>query len=137
MMREGWLLVRRELGTGAVKYLISNAPADADTDCLVRLDAKSCLGMHQFQVRMWCARHHHMALVMLSYVLAKTMWRLCRGTLPLMSQNDVVFVAVEVRLRPARMRRTGCWLCCGEGMGGEGEAWSGNPLIIMLILRHS
>lgn len=67
VMREGWLLARREFGTGAVKYLVSNAPADADTDHLVRLaarrhfvergfrNAKSCLGMHQFQVRMWLA----------------------------------------------------------------------------------
>lgn len=112
VMREGWLLARRELGSRAVKYLVSNAPADADTDRLVRLaarrhfvergfqNAKSCLGMHQFQVRTWRAWHHHIALVMLAYVLAETVRRLCRDTLPLMSLNDVVFVAVQVRMPP-------------------------------------
>ena len=59
-------------------------------------NAKSRLGMHQFQVRMWCAWHHHMALVMLAYVLAETVRRRYRDALSLMSLNDVVLVAIQV-----------------------------------------
>lgn len=60
----------------------------------------SCLGMHQFQIRIWCAWHHHIALVMLAYVLAETVRRRCRDALPLTCLNDVVFVAVQTHIRP-------------------------------------
>ena len=49
---------------------------------------------------MWHTWHHHMALVMLAYVLAEMVRRLCQDALPLMSFNDVVFVAVQVRMPP-------------------------------------
>ena len=49
---------------------------------------------------MWHTWHHHMALVMLAYVLAEMVRRLCQDALPLMSLNDVVFVAVQVRMPP-------------------------------------
>jgi SRSO17 transposase len=73
------LFVRREVGRpDTVKFSLSNAPATASLKRLARMqgmrfwieqafrEAKSCLGMAQYQVRKWRSWHHHMALVMLA-----------------------------------------------------------------------
>ena len=63
-------------------------------------NANSRLGMHQFQVRIWHAWHHHMALIMLAHVLAGAVRRRFADTLLMMNFNDVVLVTVLARGRP-------------------------------------
>ena len=73
------LIVRREINSpGTVKYSLSNAPEPTDVLKLVQMqaqrfwierafqDAKSHIGMAQYQARQWQSWHRHMALVMMA-----------------------------------------------------------------------
>ena len=73
------LIVRREVDSpGTQKYSLSNAPADTSVVKLARMqaqrywierafqDAKSHIGMAQYQARKWQSWHRHMALVMMA-----------------------------------------------------------------------
>jgi hypothetical protein len=73
------LIVRRELGKqGSIKFSLTNAATNTTPERLAFLqgqryfversfqDAKSYLGMGQYQVRSWQSWHHHMALVMMA-----------------------------------------------------------------------
>lgn len=139
--RVGRLLVCWEIVIGAVKCLASNASADTDTDrpfwlasrrhFVERglLNAQSCLGMHQFQIRMWCAWYHHMALVVSALALSDTMRRRFTDALPLMSFNNVAFDAVHLRGRPdpgTEDMLPWLLLCYDEDMRRECEVWSGS-----------
>ena len=73
------LIVRREIDSpGTIKYCLSNAPEKTSLIKLVQMqaqrfwverafqDAKSHVGMAQYQARQWQSWHRHMALVMLT-----------------------------------------------------------------------
>jgi SRSO17 transposase len=73
------LIVRREVNSpGTVKYSLSNAPAQTSAAKLTKMqaqrfwierafqDAKSHVGMAQYQARQWQSWHRHMALVMMA-----------------------------------------------------------------------
>lgn len=73
------LIVRREVNSpGTLKYSLSNAPAQTSATKLTKMqaqrfrierafqDAKSHVGMAQYQVRQWPSWHRHMALVMMA-----------------------------------------------------------------------
>jgi len=76
---EVWLVLRRNLVTGALKTYLSNAPADTPLATLVRLsgmrwpietcfeDGKQYLGMGDYEVRGWRGWHHHMTLCILAH----------------------------------------------------------------------
>jgi SRSO17 transposase len=76
-----WLLVRRSLDpTPEVKYYISNADASTPLGVLAEVactrhavedyfeDAKSYLGMAQYETRSWVGWHHHMSLVSMAHL---------------------------------------------------------------------
>src|SRR3954447_3607464 len=76
-----WLLVRRSLEeTPEVKYYVSNAEASTPLGVLARVactrheveeyfeDAKSYLGMSQYETRSWVGWHHHMSLVGMAHL---------------------------------------------------------------------
>jgi len=76
-----WLLVRRSLDpTPEVKYYISNADASTPLGMLAEVactrhavedyfeDAKSYLGMAQYETRSWVGWHHHMSLVAMAHL---------------------------------------------------------------------
>jgi SRSO17 transposase len=76
-----WLLVRRSLDpTPEVKYYISNADASTPLKVLAGVactrhavedyfeDAKSYLGMAQYETRSWVGWHHHMSLVAMAHL---------------------------------------------------------------------
>jgi SRSO17 transposase len=95
-------------------YALSNAPAGADErrllgDALERnvvernfRDAKSEVGMADYQTRSWVAWHHHMALVMLAmlFLLNEKMHRSAPEGAPALTSGDITF-AME-RLLPQR-----------------------------------
>jgi SRSO17 transposase len=76
-----WLLMRRSLEpTPEVKYYISNADASTPLGVLAGVactrhavedyfeDAKSYLGMAQYETRSWVGWHHHMSLVAMAHL---------------------------------------------------------------------
>ncbi len=76
-----WLLARRSLEpTPEVKYYVSNADASTPPEVLARVactrhkvedffeDAKSYLGMAQYETRSWVGWHHHMSLVAMAHL---------------------------------------------------------------------
>jgi SRSO17 transposase len=76
-----WLLVRRTLEPiPEVKYYISNADASTLLEVLAQVgctrhkvedffeDAKSYLGMAQYETRSWIGWHHHMSLVAMAHL---------------------------------------------------------------------
>ncbi len=74
-----WLVLRRNIDTGEVKFYLSNAPAETELLTLVRIsgmrwpieicfeDGKQLLGMGDYEVRSWTGWHHHMTLCMLAH----------------------------------------------------------------------
>ncbi len=76
-----WLLVRRSLEeTPEIKYYVSNADATTALEVLAQVactrheveeyfeDAKSYLGMAQYETRSWIGWHHHMSLVAMAHL---------------------------------------------------------------------
>lgn len=74
-----WLVFRRNVGTGELKYFLSNAPADTPLATLIRIaglrwpieicfkEGKQHLGMGDYEVRTWTGWHHHMTLCILAH----------------------------------------------------------------------
>ena len=76
-----WLLVRRSLGSDPeLKYYVSNAGAEEPLEVMAEVacrrhqveefleDAKTYLGMAQYETRSWIGWHHHMSLVALAHL---------------------------------------------------------------------
>jgi len=100
--RELWLLVRK-MGDDSIKISLSNADAATPIHRLARWqgsryhierafqNAKSHLGMGQYQSRGWLAWHHHMALVVMAHLFVMEERLLQADTdLALLSARDVV-----------------------------------------------
>ena len=97
-----WWLVVREDGEGDVKYTLINSPATTPLDELAILqggrhfverafeDAKSHVGMGDYQVRKWLGWQHHMALVGLAMLFVLEERLLAAKDYPLLSVRDVV-----------------------------------------------
>ena len=76
-----WLLIRRSLEpVPEIKYYVSNAEAGTPLGVLAGVactrhevedyfeDAKSYLGMAQYETRSWVGWHHHMSLVAMAHL---------------------------------------------------------------------
>lgn len=99
--RRRLLVVRRE-ADGSHKYSLSNAPVETSWERLGYMqaqrfwierafqDAKSELGMAQYEVRTWRGWHHHMALVCLAMLFVLKEKILAAPHTPLLSARDVV-----------------------------------------------
>ncbi|KXB07493.1 hypothetical protein AKJ52_00080 [candidate division MSBL1 archaeon SCGC-AAA382C18] len=76
---EEWLVIRKD--NDETKYLLSNAPPNAELEKLVRMsagrywieraieDGKGEVGMADYEVRKWRGWHHHMTMTMLAMLL--------------------------------------------------------------------
>jgi len=96
------LLVVRQDADGQFKYSLSNAPTETSWERLGYMqaqrfwierafqDAKSELGMAQYEVRTWKGWHHHMALVTLAMLFVTKERLLAHQEAPLLSARDVV-----------------------------------------------
>ena len=99
--RRRLLIVRRE-EDGSHKYSLSNAPAGTSWQRLGYMqaqrfwiersfqDAKSELGMADYEVRSWRGWHHHMTLVCMAQLFVTRERILCAPEMPLLSARDVV-----------------------------------------------
>ena len=95
------LLLVRENEDGTFKYSLANLPADTGWEKLAYMqaqrfwiehsfhEAKSQLGMAQYQVRVWKGWHHHMALVCLAALFVVKEQRAAQKEMPLLSARDI------------------------------------------------
>jgi len=96
------LIVRREVDSpGTLKYSLSNAPAQTSVRKLAQMqaqrfwierafqDAKSHIGMAQYQARQWPSWHRHMALVMMAMQFMLQARLEHNDTHPLLSCYDI------------------------------------------------
>ena len=87
-------------GTGAIKYSLTHAEGSAKEHCYRQhqrywieraiQQAKSEVGMAQYQVRGWQGWHQHMAMVSLAMLFALQQKLIHRETAPLLSTHDIV-----------------------------------------------
>ena len=99
--RKRTLLVRED-ESGEMKYSLTNLPDETKLHRLAYVqnqrywiehafhEAKSQLGMAQYQVRVWQGWHHHMALVCLATVFMAREKRRTQVEFPLLSCRDIV-----------------------------------------------
>ena len=110
--RQRLLIVRQE-ADGTFKYALSNAAADTPWERLAFMqaqrfwiercfqDAKSELGMAQYEVRGWRGWHHHMTLVCLAMLFLLQERCLAKQHTPLLSARDIVeLLAIYLPRRP-------------------------------------
>ena len=100
--RQWWAVCVIDADTAERKFFLSNAPARTSLAELVRKhagrywierifqDAKTSVGMADYQARGWIAWHHHMALVMLALLFLLKERRLHAKTLNLLSCQDII-----------------------------------------------
>jgi hypothetical protein len=98
--RKRRLIVRQD-ESGDFKYSLTNMadPTDWQRDLYVQgqrfwiehnfHEAKSQLGMAQYQVRVWRGWHHHMALVALATLFVLQQKKKTKTVLPLLSYRDI------------------------------------------------
>lgn len=99
--RRRWLVVRQEQD-GTFKYSLSNAPETVTWERLGYMqtqrywierafqDAKSELGMADYEVRGWPGWHHHMAMVCLALLFTVQEREALQQELPLLTVRDIV-----------------------------------------------
>ncbi len=99
--RSRWLILRQD-ADGAFKYSPSNCDAQTAWERMAYMqaqrhwiergfqDAKSELGMTQYEVRGWTGWHHHQALVCLAQLFLLKQRVLLSAELPLLSARDMV-----------------------------------------------
>jgi SRSO17 transposase len=96
------LYIRRDVNSpGEIKYCLTNAAEDTPLLVLARMEAqrffiehafeeaKSEVGMAEYQVRGWLAWHHHMALVMMALLFITKQRMLHREDCPMLSCHDI------------------------------------------------
>lgn len=98
--RERWLVVREE-ADGSRKYSLGNPPANTSWERLAFMqaqrfwiersfqDAKSELGLADYELRGWTGWHHHVALVCLAQLFTLIERRLAKRNRPLLSVRDI------------------------------------------------
>jgi SRSO17 transposase len=98
--RQRWLVVREE-ADGSRKYSLGNPPADTSWERLAFMqaqrfwiersfqDAKSELGLADYELRGWTGWHHHVALVCLAQLFTLIERRLAKRNRPLLSVRDI------------------------------------------------
>lgn len=97
-----WLVIIKEPFTDELKYFLSNAGANVALKVLVQKaasryfiertfqDAKTSLGMADYQVRLWYGWQHHMAMVLLALLFMLKERLLNKDDMPLLSCQDLV-----------------------------------------------
>jgi SRSO17 transposase len=99
----GWLVMRRSLDpTPELKYCVSNAPTNTPLELLAQVactryrveefleDAKTYLGMTQYETRSWTGWHHHMSLVALAHLFITLVRKDLRKETPALTLDRTV-----------------------------------------------
>jgi SRSO17 transposase len=100
--QEVWLVIIRDPFTNELKYHISNAAQMVTLTRMVRMaacrfyiertfqDAKTSIGMADYQMRVWIGWHHHMAMVMLALMFLMKERILNEADVSLLTCQDIV-----------------------------------------------
>ena len=100
--QEVWLVIIRDPFTNELKYHISNAAPTVTLTRMVRMaacrfyiertfqDAKTSIGMADYQMRVWTGWHHHMAMVMLALMFLMKERILNEADVSLLTCQDIV-----------------------------------------------
>jgi SRSO17 transposase len=108
------LLIVRQDADGTFKYSLSNAPSDTAWERLAYMqaqrfwiercfqDAKSELGMAQYEVRGWTGWHHHQTLVCLALLFTLKERCQAKAHTPLLSARDIVELLAQYLPRRPR-----------------------------------
>jgi len=99
----GWLVIRRSLDPKPeIKYCVSSAPANTPLEVLAQLsctrhrveefleDAKTYLGMTQYETRSWTGWHHHMSLVALAHLFITLLRKDLRRETPALTLDRTI-----------------------------------------------
>ena len=99
---EVWLVIIREPFTGELKYFISNAACSVSlkemvckASCRFYIertfqDAKTSIGMADYQMRGWTGWHHHMAMIMPALMFLMKERIINEADVSLLSCQDIV-----------------------------------------------
>lgn len=100
--QEWWAVCMRIPDTGETKWFLSNASRDTTLTALVAKhairfwierafqDAKTSVGMADYQARGWIAWHHHMAMVLLALLFMLRERKIHSKSVELLSCQDIV-----------------------------------------------
>lgn len=100
--RSWWAVCYKHPSTGETKWFLSNSPETVQLKELVRMhavrfwversfqDAKTSVGMGDYQARGWRSWHHHMAMVLMALLFLLTERCVHRIDMPLLSCTDIV-----------------------------------------------
>ena len=100
--RQWWLVITKEKESEKIKYFVSNADESVSLETLVRVhaqrfwiercfqDAKTSVGMADYQVRLWNAWQHHMCLVLLAMLFMLQERVLLHKEVELLSCQDII-----------------------------------------------
>jgi len=110
--KELWLIIRKEVGQGTVKYQLSNAAPDSDILKLAKTscsrywieraieDAKGVASLEDYEARSWRSWHHHIAmslLAMLAVLMMQIELKVKADMLTLQDVKDILEVIMPKR----------------------------------------
>ena len=105
---ETWLILRREEGTGQLRYQFSNAPPETSRERLGEMsgsrfwieraleDGKGEVGMGDYEVRGWRGWHHHMTMTLLAMLFLLELQQEWQGAAPLLTVQDIREILEEM-----------------------------------------
>jgi SRSO17 transposase len=107
-----WLLVRRDVASGELKYFVSNAPRATPLATFVWLsgmrwpvercfeDGKQELGLGDYQLRGWTGWHHHMTLCILAHFFLVRLQLRLKDKAPALTLPQAILLLKSVLPKP-------------------------------------
>jgi len=109
---EVWLVIRRDVLRGEMKYFLSNAPPETPVTQLAWLsaarwpveqsieDCKDELKMNQYAMRSWRGWYHHMTLVMIAHLFLVSVQQALKEDAPALTVSQARLLLQAVLPRP-------------------------------------
>lgn len=107
-----WLIIRRNIADGELKFFLSNAPMDTSLATFVwlsgmRWPVETCfehnkqeIGMGDYQVRSWTGWHHHMTLCVLAQFFLVRMQHRLKDKVPKLTLPQAILLLKTALTQP-------------------------------------
>ena len=107
-----WLVIRRDLTDGELKFFLSNAPRDTPLATFVwlsgmRWPVETCfehgkqeIGLGDYQLRSWTGWHHHMTLCILAHFFLVRMQRRLKDKAPKLTLPQAILLLKTALAQP-------------------------------------
>ena len=107
-----WLILRRDITDGELKFFLSNAPADTPFATFVWLSgmrwpvetcfehSKQEIGLGDYQVRTWTGWHHHMTLCILAHFFLVRMQLRLKDKVPKLTLPQAILLLKTALAQP-------------------------------------